>query len=159
MNADRDGEFKIKHFIIPLLTLSFLQINPTSFRVSTFLDLCLSSLLVVPLFLLLYCSVHEALLYSAMQALPCNSLYSFLFILHCILCSPQHYDIWLSTVTHSLCCKAAFVYSSLCAITSFHPLWAVHIFFHMYLCQGNSECWLCPAALPSLAACHHLKFY
>lgn len=48
------------------------------------------------------------------------------------LCSPQHYDIWLSRVTHPLCCKAAIDYSSLCVITSFHPQWAVHIFFCIF---------------------------
>lgn len=43
-------------------------------------------------------------LYSAMQPLPCNILYSFLFIPHCILCCLQHY-IWLSTVTHPFAAK------------------------------------------------------
>lgn len=157
MNADRNGEFKIKHFIIPLLTLSFLQINSISFRVPTSLDLCLSSLWLLPSFFSCIALYMKPYLYSGMQHLPCSSLYSFSFTPHCILCSPRHYDIWLSTVTHPLCCKAAIDYSSLCAITSFRPQWAVHIILHMYLCQGHFECWLCSAALPSLLACHHLK--
>lgn len=63
VDTARSVKLKMKHFIIPLFKLSFLQTNATSFKVPTFFNLCLSSLLgsllLVPLFLLQRYSVHE----------------------------------------------------------------------------------------------------
>jgi len=150
VDTAESGKLKMKHFIIPFFKFSFLQTNPTSFRVHTFLNLCLfsllGSLLSVPLFLFQCYSVRE--------------VFPFVFILHRIfLCSSQHCDVWLSTVTHSLCCKAVVDYSSVHVIPSFHPQRALHVFSRCIFAKTILNADSVLQRLPSLPACRRLEIY
>lgn len=154
VDTARSGELKMKHFIIPLPFSNLPSCKPRSFPWRLpFLSAGLSPFgppLSSPV---LHC------LWSLPYNHQCNTSHVIVstasYLFHAVfLYSPQYGDIWLSTVTHPLCCKAATDYSSVHVIPSFHPQQAVHIFSRsVFLCQNHSECRLCPPALaapPSL---------
>lgn len=133
VDTARSGELKMKHFIIPLPFSNLPSCKPRSFPwclpffsagLSPF-GPPLSSPVLLCLWSLPYnhqCNTSHVIVSTA----------SYLF--HAVfLYSPQYGDIWLSTVTHPLCCKAATDYSSVHVIPSFHPQQAVHIFSQICL--------------------------
>lgn len=150
VDAARSGKLKMKHLIFP-------SCKPAPLHSGYWLSLASAFALCWALSFWSLSSFSSATLYmksrqSAVLHLPCQSLYSFLFIPHRIFVFfPTPWYLTVYSYPSPLLQSCSWLFFSV--YNTFLSSAVNHIFFQMHLCQDHSERWLCP---PVLAVPHSL---